>query len=361
MLADFYQQLVQSVKAGIPVADTLLVETRGSTPQKAGARMLVFTDGSQVGTLGGGCVEAEVRRKALQLIDRQTPEILSFQLNDNYGWDDGLICGGRMQMLVDPVCSTDQLDYFLRLHEFLASGTPCTEAVTLEASQLESGNETGSRSLFDSSGKLVAHRGIVANPSSLTPSLRDLSTRPRPWVEQGISYLPHLQRCRLLIVGAGHVGQKVAELATQVDFDVWVIDDRQEYCNPERFPHASRLIVGPIDTSLSGLEINDQTYCLIVTRGHNHDEEALYHLAETSARYVGMIGSRRKIKLIFSDLLAEGISREALGRVHAPLGLEIGSQTVPEIAISILAELIAHRNLGGNSVRSRHPDVLEEV
>jgi len=165
-------------------------------------------------------------------------------------------------------------------------------------------------------------------------------------VQQGVSFLPFLERCRLVIVGGGHVGQRVAALAAEVDFEVWVVDDREEYCNSQRFPAASRLVVGPIDTALSGLDIDAHTYCLIVTRGHHHDEEALYHLAETPAAYVGMIGSHRKIKLIFDDLLAEGISREALARVSAPLGIDIGSQTVPEIAISIVAELIAHRNLG---------------
>lgn len=352
MFADFYQQLIQAVRGGTHVADTLLVETRGSTPQKAGARMLVFTDGSQVGTLGGGCVEAEVRRRALQLIDQGPAEILSFQLNDNYGWDDGLICGGRMQMLVDPLRSEADLDYFVKLHELLSTGTPCTEAIQL------TGN---GRTLFDAAGNIVARRGSIDDPALLRSGLKDIQSRPRPYAENNVSYLPHLQRCRLLVVGAGHVGQKVAELASEVDFDVWVVDDRSEYCNTERFPKAGRLIVGPIDSALSGLAIDDQTYCLIVTRGHHHDEEALYHLAETPARYVGMIGSRRKIKLIFSDLLAEGISRDALAKVHAPLGLEIGSQSVPEIAISILAELISHRNLGGVSHAIRTPNVLEEV
>ncbi len=352
MFADFYQQLLQAIASGTQIADTLLVETRGSTPQKAGARMLVFADGSQIGTLGGGCVEAEVRRRALQLIDQGNAEILSFQLNDNYGWDDGLICGGRMQMLVDPIRSSADLQYFQQLQQFLSAGTPCTEAVSLE---------NGSRVLFDSTGKSVVSRGPEIPPEILQGALKDVSSRPNPYVENGISYLPHLQRCRLLIVGAGHVGQKVAELASEVDFEVWVVDDRAEYCNPERFPKAARLIVGPIDTSLSGLEIDHQTYCLIVTRGHHHDEEALYHLAETPARYVGMIGSRRKIKLIFADLLAEGISREVLAKVFAPLGLEIGSKTVPEIAISIVAELIAHRNLGSVPAEVRPRGILEEV
>ena len=183
-------------------------------------------------------------------------------------------------------------------------------------------------------------------PAQLFANLKPLTQRPRPYIEGGASYLPYLKRCRLVIVGAGHVGRKVAELASDVGFDVWVIDDRQEYCNTERFPSAKRLIVDAIDVALKGLAIDSDTYCIIVTRGHNHDEQALLHLAETPARYVGMIGSRRKIKLIFDDLLREGISREALAQVHAPLGFDIGSQTVPEIAISITAELVAHRNLG---------------
>jgi xanthine dehydrogenase accessory factor len=165
----------------------------------------------------------------------------------------------------------------------------------------------------------------------------------------------------LLIVGGGHVGQKVAELAANVDFDVWVVDDREPYCTQERFPQAKRLIVGSIDTALSGLDIDQNTMCIIVTRGHGHDEEALYHLAETPARYVGMIGSKRKIKLIFDDLLNEGISRDALERVHAPLGFHIGSQTVPEIAVSIVSELIAHRNLGELPAQYQRPSLLDDI
>jgi xanthine dehydrogenase accessory factor len=135
-------------------------------------------------------------------------------------------------------------------------------------------------------------------------------------------------------------------LAHQVDFDVWVLDDREKFACKERFPFAQKILVDDIGRALKQFESDENTYCLIVTRGHSHDEEALYHLAEKPARYVGMIGSRRKIRMIFEDLLKEGISAEALERVHAPLGIDIGSQTVPEIAISIVAQLIGHRNLG---------------
>src|SRR4051794_8731591 len=313
--------LEEAINNHRPVAYTALVETRGSTPQKAGATMLVFPDGSQAGTLGGGCVEAEVKRRALRLLDEGPPEILTFQLDDDYGWDDGLICGGRMKMLVDPVRPADDLDYFREILTRHRQGLGWTEAVAIDPKSADTGRPAD-RWLIDEEGRVIARRGTTAAAASLIENPKPLSRRPRPYIVDGVSYLPHLRRCRLIVVGGGHVGKKVAELAHESDFDVWVVDDRAEYCSPERFPTARRLIVGPIDTSLSGLEIDGDTFCIIVTRGHNHDEEALYHLAESPARFVGMIGSRRKIRLIFDDLLREGISREALERVHAPLGFD---------------------------------------
>jgi xanthine dehydrogenase accessory factor len=161
----------------------------------------------------------------------------------------------------------------------------------------------------------------------------------------------------LVIVGGGHVGKAVADLAADLEFDVWMVDDRAEFASAERFPRAERRISGPIDRVLPDLEITSDTYCLIVTRGHHHDQEALFHLANRGARYVGLIGSRRKIKLIFDNLLALGVAREALAQVHAPLGIDIGSQSVPEIAVSIAAELVAHRNLGHVPARPRTVEV----
>ena len=371
------QELETAARSGRPVCYTALVETRGSTPQKAGAAMLVFPDGSQVGTLGGGCVEAEVKRRALQLLTEGSTELLTFQLDSDYGWDDGLICGGRMKMLVDPVRPGTDATYYRVLLDTISAGRGVTEAVVIDAEK-SGGGADGDRWLLDENGSVLAARcagtgtvavGSVSNvltdadplPTSVQSNLKPLDDRPRPYIAAGVSYLPYLKCCRLVIVGAGHVGQRVAELATDVGFDVWVVDDRQEYCNPERFPRARRLIVDAFDTALSGLQIDSSTYCIIVTRGHNHDEQALFHLAETKARYVGMIGSRRKIRLIFDDLLRDGISREALTRVYAPLGFDIGSQTVPEIAVSIVAELVAHRNLGRLPDRIRPPSVMDET
>ncbi len=171
-----------------------------------------------------------------------------------------------------------------------------------------------------------------------------------------VAWLPTLPRVRLgPSWAAGHVGQAVAELAARADFDVWVVDDRRQYANPERFPTAQRILVGPIDELLGSLDIDSQTYALIVTRGHGHDQEALFRLAPTTAPYVGLIGSKRKIRMIFDGLREMGVCDEALARVSAPVGLDIGSETVIEIAVSITAELIARRNLG------RRPRIVKEA
>jgi len=337
-----------------------VVETRGSTPQKAGAAMLVYPDGSQTGTLGGGCVEAEVKRRALHVLTQGggRPEVLTFTLDDDYGWDDGLICGGRMSILADPLTAerTASLAYYQHFRRLVEQGQGCTEAVVLDPLGKTAGHRpVGSRYLFDAAELGAAQLAPEPPPAALVEQLTPLIRRPRPGVQQGVSFLPILPRITLLIVGGGHVGQAVALLAAEVDFDVWVLDDRDRYASQERFPRAQRLLVGEIGPMLRDLAptLDPSWYCLIVTRGHNHDEEALFHLAPTAAGYVGMIGSKRKIKLIHDDLLGRDVAAETLARVHAPLGFDIGSQTVPEIAISIVAELIACRNLHAAPVQPR--------
>jgi xanthine dehydrogenase accessory factor len=353
MIRDLLQQLLEPPQAQRAAALCRLVETRGSTPQKPGACMVVFADGAQLGTLGGGCVEAEVKRKALAQMELNTPAIERFQLDDDYGWDDGLICGGRMQVLIDPLQSSAAQHYYQQLHALLSAGQGVIEAIAFDcnASKLSSGTSV----LFDANHQPIAVRKANDFASDntlseatklLTPLLPPMSARPRPMVQTGIALLPTLPRCRLIIVGGGHVGLAVARLAHDLDFTVWVVDDREEYISADRFPFAERRLAGKMSDVLPNLEISPDTYCLIVTRGHNHDEEALFHLVNRGARYVGMIGSKRKIRLIFDDLLAEGVSAELLEKVYAPVGLSIGSQSVAEIAVSIAAQLVSHRNLG---------------
>ncbi len=346
-MRDILRELTELLADGQSVAYCRLVETRGSTPQKPGAAMLVLADGSQRGTLGGGCVEAEVKRRALAILENGRPEIASFSLDSDYGWDDGLICGGRMQVLMEPLrAPLIAGDYYAELERCWCTGAGCTESIVFDAAKC--GLPATSCWLFDASGHVLAslRSPQPTPPESLASGLRMLDDRPRPYAAQGIAYLPALQRCRLLIVGGGHVGQAVAQSAAELDFDVWVCDDREEYVTQARFPKAQRRIAAPF-RDLPQIAVTPDTYCLIVTRGHNHDEEALHHLIDRGARYVGMIGSRRKIKLIFDDLLAEGVSPESLSQVFAPVGIDIGSQTVAEIAVSIVAELVSHRNRHG--------------
>ena len=350
-MRELLSSLTEAIDAGRGCVYCSVVETRGSTPQKAGAAMVVFADGSQAGTLGGGCVEAEVKRQALRALsdDSAASQLFTFNLDDNYGWDDGLICGGRMTIVATPVNgrakSRSGRGYFARFRDLAASGAGCTEAVVVKAEH--AGALVGSRYLFDAAGSLAD--GLGPDPAeSVRGGLIPLTQRPRAWHAHGVAYLPVLPRITLFIVGGGHVGQAVAKLAADVDFDIWVLDDRATFASAERFPTAQRRLVGDIGAELITLRtgLGSSHYVLIVTRGHAHDEEALFHLATTSAGYVGMIGSKRKIRMIFEDLLARGIPKEALDRVHAPLGLPIGSQTVPEIAVSLVAELIACRNAG---------------
>ncbi|MBY0587955.1 XdhC family protein [bacterium] len=346
-MRELLDTLCQRVASGREVIHCEVVETRGSTPQKPGSVMLVFADGSQAGTLGGGCTEAEVRRQALLLFGTTSPKLFTFTLDDNYGWDDGLICGGRMTFLAQPVQEGPVLSYFRTLSELVTSGAGGTEVIVID--DAKAGMPGGSRILFDANRRLLTSIGTKEISSSIEGEVAEVSSRPRPHTAMGLSYVPILPRCRLLIVGAGHVGQAVAELASRVDFDVWVLDDRGMYASQERFPMASRIWVDDIGQALRSFMPDGNTYVLIMTRGHSKDEEALLHLAGKPARYIGLIGSRRKIKLIFEDLEKEGISPQSLDRVYAPLGFDIGSQTVPEIALSIVSFLVGHRNRGADA------------
>ncbi len=351
-MRDVVRQLIHALEQDRPLVLCQVVETRGSTPQKAGAIMVVDPGGGQIGTLGGGCVENEVKQKSLRHLDGSTASLHSYVLDHDYAWADGLICGGKMVIISQPLRGPEPLAYFRSLDHAIEQGEGFTEAIVVNPEPMP-GSALGDRFLFDGGGLPLA--GWTTDSSAGLPASRvqPLDDRPRPRIERGLAFLPSLPRIRLVIVGAGHVGQAVGSLAAQADFDVWVVDDRHQYANAERFPTARRILVGPIEEILGSLDVTPRTYALIVTRGHGHDQEALYHLAATPASYVGLIGSRRKIRMIFEGLREQGIDEDHLKRVTAPVGLDIGSQSVIEIAISIVAELIARRNLGPRGVSPR--------
>jgi xanthine dehydrogenase accessory factor len=351
-MRELLRHLTDALEQGRELVVCQVVETRGSTPQKAGALMLVDPQGGQAGTLGGGCVEAEVKQRAIRRIGQSGTDLHAFVLDHDYAWADGLICGGKMVITAEALRGHASLGYYRSYRALLEAGDGFTEVVVVDPDRVPDA-EAGARFLFGPDGSFVTGWPSSHVPGGIRERITPLTERPKPSVRGGLAFMPTLPRIRLVIVGAGHVGQGVATLAAQADFDVWIIDDRSQYANGERFPHAQRVIVGPIGEVLPALEVTPHTFALIVTRGHGHDQEALFHLATTPAAYVGLIGSRRKIKLIFESLRDAGIPEPALDRVTAPVGLDIGSQTVPEIAISIVAELIARRNLGPKGIVHR--------
>ncbi|WP_146507054.1 XdhC family protein [Thalassoglobus neptunius] len=348
-MRDVIDSLLSAHRTQRPVVFTALIETRGSTPQKAGATMLIYEDGRQVGTLGGGCVEAEVKRRALECLSTSQRQLETFQLDHDYGWDDGLICGGRMITLIDPIGGNSRIEYYESLLKQIDSGEGFTQAIRIEDD--DGTIPAGARYLFDHNNTLIAQTDDHDFPNSNSGFIPELKSLPRPKMSQGWAYLPTLPKFELFIFGAGHVGKKVSEYASQTGFEVTVVDDREIYCNPQNLPDAKHCLVGEFDEVIDSMEFGPRSFCIIVTRGHNHDEEALFHLIRKQTCYLGMIGSKRKIRLIFDDLIAQGIEAHELERVHAPIGLEIGSQTVPEIAISIVAELISFRSQLSTSVR----------
>lgn len=294
-LRDVIAHAARLRQEGRAVYGCLLVAARGSTPQDAGALMLLDDATHTLGTVGGGCVEAEVRREAFALLSRDGSGLLRYKLDHDYGWDDGLICGGTIEMAVGPLPSADELARII--------------------ADIDTRAETCLRIEVDDAGGPVAY---------------ELALPPRE---------------RLLIAGAGHVGRAVAILAVGLDFDVTIFDDRAALLE-DGLPEGVAPQGGEIRSALKAASIDPHTFCLIVTRGHRHDEEALEAVVGRGARYVGMIGSRRKIKLIFDDLVARGVPEGALADIHAPVGVDVDAVTVPEIAVSIAAELV--------QVRRRH-------
>jgi len=294
--AAIFDSLVRQIDQGRRVALCTVVGASGSTPQSPGATLLLHENMTSEGTLGGGCVEAEVRKQAFEMLRRGESRLLKFSLDHDYGWDDGLICGGNMLVAVQSMVDASAVRPFADARDALELQQPATVQIR------------------------ITHEG-----------------RPQ-------EYRLHIEApARLVIAGAGHVGAALARLAAGLDFDVTVIDERGDFANAERLPPPIKPVVGDIEKTLRDWPIGPGTYVVIVTRGHNHDEAALHAIIDSPARYIGMIGSKRKVKLIFDDLAALGVDRARLERVHSPIGLKIGGVTVPEIAISIAAELVQIR------------------
>jgi xanthine dehydrogenase accessory factor len=252
---DIYEEIVKLRQEGRRGAVATIVNVRGSIPSFETAKMLVRDDGSIVGTIGGGCVEAEVWQAAREVMESEKPRSLTFNLNQDPKYDTGLVCGGTLDILLEPI----------------------------------------------------------------------------------------LPPAALYIFGAGHVSLNLSKVAANAGFDITIVDDRESYASRERFPEAKTVIAKDFEEAMAGIAPNESASIVIVTRGHRDDMRVLRWAVQTRARYVGMIGSKRKTITIFRELNKEGIPAHLFERVHAPVGLDIGAITPEEIAVAITAELIAVR------------------
>jgi xanthine dehydrogenase accessory factor len=346
-----------------------VVATRGSTPQKVGAKLLIRADGqSSIGTLGGGCVEGQVWQEAIRALAAGRPSFASYELSDDYAGDNGMICGGTMEIMVDVWTSAD-LALAHRAADALAAGRPCVLTTVIEGEAigdkllLASDNSASSILNCDlgdvKSGDDQLAIGIQSAVDGGALGLREAAVLGLPKYNATIFCESLRGQAELLIVGAGHVAQALCQVASFAGFAVTVLDNRARFANHERFPTAVRVLAAEIEPTLPSLTIGPQTYIVIVTRGHQFDEGALRLVVDAPAAYIGMIGSRRKVLLVYKRMIADGYDIAKLRPIYAPLGLAIGAETVEEIAVSIVAELIKVRRQGGEGAARHMRDELK--
>ena len=338
------QAICSLLEQGKDLVLATVVSKSGSAPCLAGSKMIVQRDGVSLGTIGGGALEAEAQRRAAELLRNGGSQTFIFDLSGRDAADMAMICGGRVQVLLEHIAADPvTLHVFRGLKVAFGTGEKCYLVTDLGEEGI-----TGavSRCLVQQDGSLT---GDFAHPVDWLPLLvakTHRSTYPVLDVIEQQRFL--IERCytpsTVYLFGAGHVSQEVAELAGRVAFQAVVLDDRAEFANRERFPSAGAvLVLNSFTDCLAGLEIDQDSYLVIVTRGHTHDKTVLAQALRTEAGYIGMLGSRKKSVEIRKALVSEGFSESNVARVHCPIGIEIGAATIAEIGVSIVAELIQAR------------------
>ena len=353
-----FPKLIETLAGGKGLALATIVEAEGSTPQITGASAIFSAAGLEAGTVGGGLLEARVESIAGEALRDGKARLVSFRLDADPADIEGAICGGSARVLIDPGVGGERA-VFLRALDGFRKRRPGVLASLIMPSQGDFVSvERRFLGVGSASAPSTAALSWDANafagggPEILAAAIED--GRPRLIQSEGrLIFLESVRPLpRLIIAGAGHVGRAVARLGSLLDWSVTVIDDRPEFANADNVPEADEIIVGDIDESVRRIEDSPENYFVIVTRGHRKDAEALRAAIGRSAAYVGMIGSKRKIEIMHCEFLESGwATAEAWAKVHAPIGVEIGSKTVEEIAVSIAAELVLVRS--GRKERGR--------
>ena len=342
-----------------------IVTASGSLPMSRRSRLLILPDGTQQGTVGGGCLEAEVHALGLKILRGGGAFFARFTLTEAMAGAEGLNCGGTVQMLVEPVGSGHAVEIHRAALEALERQEE-TVLATVMADPVVEARRQGPEPVEILGKGLVGWTGvregtgILAGPpaaggfiASVVEEARALLGTDRAALSSatdpagGKRFALFLESVTaapvLFLFGGGHVGRAVASVAHTAGFRVVVIDDREEFSNAGRFPFAERTLVRPMERALEDLAIDRNAYIVAVTRGHQHDEHVIEQAIATTARYIGMIGSRRKKTILWRRLKARGAKESDLDRVHSPIGLAIGADSPGEIAVSIVAEMIRIR------------------
>jgi xanthine dehydrogenase accessory factor len=349
-VTSIYARIAELAAAGRRFAVATVVRTQGSTPQVVGAKLVVTDDESERpgGTLGGGCVEADAILACREILAGGSRTLRAYSLAEDLAWNTGLVCGGTMWILAEPgadavvIGGRDQAESFSRA---AASGAPVAVATALAkhgrdlryAGRLivqATGEATGS--LGDEGRDRKATRAAAHQLPHAVAQLSPLDDDHDLLIE------PVTGRPRLVIAGGGHVAQAIARQALLLDFEVTVLEDRPEFSDPARFGGA-RVLGGFIPETLATLDCGWSSYIVVATRGHKLDGDCILAAVRTNARYIGLLGSRRKAVLIAQMLRDEGVPQERIDAIRTPVGLDLGGRTPAEIALSVLAEITQTR------------------
>jgi len=339
--------MIHHLEEGEDVVLATVIDSSGSTPRSTGSQMVVRANGTISGTIGGGLVEAEAMRLAKEVFKTGIAQTKTIEL---MGLDvasvDRMICGGRMEVLLERIAARpENQERFKSLAKALQENPKSYLVTDLGKSEDHRGMmkrcliQGGSVIWGDFSYPVSWLESLVLWTSKeRLPKVLEIETE-RFFVEPAVS------AATVYLFGAGHVSQQVALVASMVHFRTVVLDDRSEFANQERFPQADEVkVLVSFDQAFADLQIDSESYLVIVTRGHLHDKAVLAQALRTDAGYVGMIGSRRKRDIVYQALLKEGFSQHDIDRVHSPIGVNIGGETPEEIAVSIVAELIKERS-----------------
>lgn len=344
-MSELFHEIFQSLAQGNELVLATVIGDRGSTPRTSGSDMVVYRDGSISGTIGGGIVEGDVIRSAMNLFGSGGAVVSSYNLNLTGRADDmDLVCGGQMQILIEHLAAHEENVAMFRLmcKEMKMSRPFFWVGKIMENSgqrKVERAVQTADNTWSGSLAKEIALHTILGGIDIHSDKTSLFETNKQQYV-----VAPIVPPDTVYLMGAGHVSKEIALLAKQVGFRTLVFDDREEFAHPARFPAADGVFVcRGFDSVFEEYSVTPGSYIIIVTRGHRFDKEVLAQALRTDAGYIGMIGSRRKRESVYQTLLNEGFSQSDLDQVHCPIGLSINAETPAEIGVSVVAQLIQHR------------------